>query len=123
MDDSLMEILEILTEQVLVFDDGETVLVLDEDNIEALDMAEQGPPGPTGAAGPIGPPGANGGGYVHSQSSAEVLWIINHNLGVRPAISVTDTGGSELDAEVLHVSMNQCHIMFNAPTAGLARVN
>lgn len=118
-----MEILEILTEQVLVFEDGEQVLALDGDDVEALDVAEQGPPGPPGADGPIGPPGANGGGYVHSQASAEALWIINHNLGVRPSVSITETGGNELDAEVLHISLNQCHVVFNTPTAGLARVN
>ncbi|MDP2786260.1 MAG: hypothetical protein Q8O38_16955 [Sulfurimicrobium sp.] len=49
-----MEILEILTEQVLVFDGGESILVLDDGRIEALDVAEQGPPGPQGIPGPTG---------------------------------------------------------------------
>lgn len=49
-----MEILEIITEQVLVFENGEQVLVLDGDDIEALDVAEQGPPGPQGIPGPTG---------------------------------------------------------------------
>lgn len=109
-----METLEILTEQVLVLEDG---------SIEIIASAEQGPPGPPGADGPVGPPGASGGGYVHSQASAETLWIINHNLGVRPAVSVSDTGGNELDAQVLHTSLYQCHVIFNTPTAGQARVN
>lgn len=43
-----MEILEIITEEVLTFDDGETVLLLDSGEVEILDVAEQGPPGPPG---------------------------------------------------------------------------
>lgn len=89
-------------------------------------QARQGIPGPAGAEGAPGkpgPPGANGAGYVHSQQSADTQWVVNHNLGVRPSVSVTDTGGAELDAEVLHVSLNQLFILFNTPMAGLARIN
>lgn len=43
-----MEIIEIITEQVLVFEGGETVLLLDSGEVEILDVAEQGPPGIAG---------------------------------------------------------------------------
>lgn len=46
-----MEILEIITEQVLVFDDGGEVLVLEDGGLELIAVAEQGPPGPQGIPG------------------------------------------------------------------------
>jgi len=75
-----------------------------------------------GTQGPPGVPGTPGAGYVHSQASAAVEWTVNHNLGVRPGVSVVDTGGAELDAEVVHMNMNQTKLFFTLPTAGFARL-
>ncbi len=60
--------------------------------------------------------------YVHTQASASAAWVINHNLGLRPAVSILDTGGNEIGAEVIHTSMNQLVIRFAIPVAGLARL-
>lgn len=78
--------------------------------------AQQGPGGPPGPSSPAT-------SYVHDQSSADVLWIINHNLGVQPAIiTVMTPGGSEIEGDVLHISVNQLRISFAAPQNGRARM-
>jgi hypothetical protein len=60
--------------------------------------------------------------YVHAQRSAETVWTINHNLGLRPAVTLIDTGGNEIDADVIHISVNQLVIHFAIPVAGVARL-
>ncbi len=50
-----------------------------------------------------------------------LVWTINHNLGFRPAVEVFSVGGAEIDAAVLHTSVNQTVISFSTATAGSAR--
>lgn len=73
----------------------------------------------------IGPrgPSAAGSRYEHVQASPSDAWTINHNLGVRPvAVTVRSTGGVEVEAQVTHLSDNQCVINFAVPFAGTAHV-
>lgn len=57
--------------------------------------------------------------YEHVQSPAAATWIVNHNLGRRPAaVSVRSPGGREVTADVLHVSVNQLVVNFAGPTVG-----
>jgi hypothetical protein len=77
-----------------------------------------GPPGPKGDQ---GEPGINGAGYQHTQAVASATWTVNHNLGFFPGTTVYSTGGAEVEAEVLNVSVNQVLIYFAAPYAGSAR--
>lgn len=56
--------------------------------------------------------------YLHTQSAAAATWTVNHNLGVRPAVSVRSPGGVEVEAEVAHTSANQCVVTFAAPYTG-----
>lgn len=67
---------------------------------------------------------SSGGGtaYNHTQSSAATTWTINHNLGYKPVVSVFTTGGSEVEAEVLHASTNQTLIYLAFAMAGSARL-
>jgi hypothetical protein len=60
--------------------------------------------------------------YLHTQNVPATVWTINHNLGLRPAVSIIDTGGNEVEAEVSHTSTNQLVIRFAIPLAGLARL-
>lgn len=99
------------------------ILVVHETEVEHVTVASPEPVEVVaGFQGPPGIPGSPGTGYVHSQASAEAEWIVNHNLGVRPAVAVIDIGGNELDAAVQHMSLNQLRIYFTAPTAGFARL-
>jgi hypothetical protein len=67
------------------------------------------------------PLGAGSPNFVHTQGSASTTWTVNHNLGFRPSVEVFSVGGAEIDAEVLHTSINQTVISFNTATAGSAR--
>ncbi len=61
--------------------------------------------------------------FVHVQTTPAAIWIINHNRGVQPAlIGVMDTGGTEVDPNVIHQSVNQTILEFNPPIAGIARL-
>jgi len=71
-----------------------------------------------------GPAGAGGGAvYIHTQSSASAIWTINHNLGFYPAVELLDSGRREFEAEVIHISINQCVVYLVAPATGTARCN
>lgn len=61
--------------------------------------------------------------YVHTQAVASATWVVNHNLGFRPSVELTDTGGNEIVAEVLHVTNNQTNIYLTDAITGQARFN
>lgn len=75
-----------------------------------------------GRRGPQGAPGTSGAGYVHTQVTSLSTWVISHNLGFRPSVSVYDVGGVELIADVVHLSENVLQVAFAAPTVGTARL-
>jgi Major tropism determinant N-terminal domain len=66
--------------------------------------------------------GASVGGSAFSQSftTPSLNWTVNHNLGFRPAVTVLSPGGAEVWAEVIHASVNQALVYFDAPYAGVA---
>ena len=65
---------------------------------------------------------SSGVAYQHNQASATNAWTVNHNLGFRPSVSILDTGGNEIEADVRHTSANQLVIYFAIPLAGVARL-
>lgn len=73
-----------------------------------------GPPGPTGPSGSEGQP------YEHVQSNPQTEWIVNHNRGFKPLITILSIGGIEIEAEVVHSTLNQARVYFNTATAGYA---
>lgn len=80
----------------------------------------------SGPVGPPGPPGSNGAAiaYIHTQSVEASSWVINHNLGFRPNVTVeeAETGAIVWGAEIHH-SNNQLELQFNVPRAGEARLS
>lgn len=88
----------------------------------------QGPAGPagaagaTGATGPQGPPGTDL-HYPHDQMVPSLLWTVNHNLGKYPSVQVFDSGGSEVEGLVTHVTNSQLTIEFSAAFSGVAYLN
>lgn len=61
--------------------------------------------------------------YVHNQPSAAATWTIAHNLGFKPAVELLNSGSQEIEADVVHQSINVCLVYFTTPTAGFARLN
>lgn len=74
------------------------------------------------AAGPQGPAGQDGAlaPYTHTQSAAAASWLITHNLGRYPQVSVVDTAGDLLLTDVTYTALNSVTVTFAAPTAGVA---
>lgn len=61
--------------------------------------------------------------YAHSQSVAAATWAIAHNLGKYPSVTVVDSGGTEVEGDIDHLSINSCNIIFSAPFTGKAYLN
>lgn len=79
--------------------------------------------GDTSLRGPKGDRGDVAASYVHTQSSADTTWTVNHNLGVKPSsVTPLSPGGVELTAGVLHVSDNQVQVSFVVPVTGSVRI-
>lgn len=78
-------------------------------------------------AGPQGPPGAGGGitnSFFYTQVDPASSWVINHNLGFRPNVSVEEAGtGAQLMCAEIHHSVTQVELQFNTPRAGTARLS
>ena len=79
-----------------------------------------GPAGPPGPSGPPGPPGPGGATYVYNQGTAASTWVITHNLGYHPNITVEDSSGNTVEGEITHDSVNQLTLMFSAAFSGIA---
>lgn len=80
-------------------------------------------PGPTGPTGPQGPPGSGGGGgsaaYTHSQGTPSPVWVINHNLGFVPGgVLITDSAGTQVNAEIQVIDLNTIEIDFSPSSFG-----
>lgn len=61
--------------------------------------------------------------YMHTQSTPSSTWIINHNLGFKPAVELFDSGSQEIDADIVHVSDNQVVVSLTKAITGFARLN
>ena len=80
---------------------------------------------PVGVTGPPGPPGADGLSYTAVEylfPTATNPWIINHNKGYNPNVSVLDLFNREVKACVTYLNLNTIQIDFNAQFSGKAIV-
>lgn len=68
-----------------------------------------------------GPAGASSASYTHTQTSAQSVWVINHNLGFSPAVQLRSLGHVTIGGDVAHPSVNQAVATFEQPFAGYAR--
>jgi hypothetical protein len=61
--------------------------------------------------------------YQHDQGTPSSAWTVVHGLGKYPAVSVIDSAGTQLMAQVDHTSLTQLVITFAGATAGTAVCN
>ncbi len=110
----IIEIIESVN-QIVVVDDGVTSIIeVPATSLQILEVSAQGPqgiPGPASAA--IS--------FTHTQSTAATEWVVNHNLGVYPLAEVRSVGGVVVEAEVLHISLNQFKVFFDVAYSGVVR--
>jgi hypothetical protein len=61
--------------------------------------------------------------YVHSQLTPASTWDVAHNLGKRPAVSVVDSGGTQVEGDVDYIDDNHVQLNFGVPFGGAAYFN
>lgn len=62
----------------------------------------------------------SGNGYIHTQVTPSTTWIINHNLGIEPNVTIFDTLGELSIGEIQHINTNILMLTFSQPLAGQA---
>ena len=80
--------------------------------------------GSSGSAGSAGSSGRDGGSFTHIQSSASLVWLINHNLNIRPVnIVVTDDNYNVIFPEsIQYIDSNYVKVIFTSAQAGYAAI-
>jgi len=61
--------------------------------------------------------------YIHYQLYASSTWVVVHNLGKFPSVSVVDSAGTLVVGNVTYLSANQLIITFHSPFGGTAYLN
>jgi len=73
--------------------------------------------GPTGPQGPQGPSGQS---FTYTPQDARTIWIINHNLGFNPNITILDSVGNECYGQILYNDNNSLTLTFSEAVYGTA---
>lgn len=58
--------------------------------------------------------------YDHTQGSASDTWVINHNLGFKPNVTVVDSAGTIYEGEITYTNTNSLTVSFSAAFSGKA---
>ena len=58
--------------------------------------------------------------YDHTQGSASDTWVINHNLGFKPNVTVVDSAGTIYEGEITYTNSNSLTVSFSAAFSGKA---
>ena len=61
--------------------------------------------------------------FVWTQSSSANAWVITHNLGKYPSVTVVDSAGTVVIGSVYYNSLNQVTMTFKATFSGKAYFN
>ena len=58
--------------------------------------------------------------YHHTQGTSSATWVITHNLGFKPNVTVQDSGGSIVEGEIAYTSTNSLTVTFTGAFSGNA---
>lgn len=61
--------------------------------------------------------------HTHTQDAAATVWVVNHDMGKNPSVSVVDTAGQEMMGEVRYGDLNNLTITFSHLVSGKAYLN
>ena len=61
--------------------------------------------------------------YEHEQGEISDCWEIHHNLGRYPTVTVVDSSGTEIIADVKYIDKNTCVVYMNGEFKGTAYLN
>lgn len=58
--------------------------------------------------------------YHHTQGTSSATWVINHQLGWYPNVTIQDSGGSIVEGEITYTSVNSLTVTFTGAFSGNA---
>jgi hypothetical protein len=58
--------------------------------------------------------------HEHTQGSSSAAWVIEHNLGFKPNVTVVDSAGSIVEGEITYTNSNSLTVSFQASFSGYA---
>lgn len=61
--------------------------------------------------------------YYHTQAATAEEWVIEHNLGKYPSVTVVSSAGEEIYCDKTFVSINTVVLNFGTPISGAAFLN
>lgn len=61
--------------------------------------------------------------YYHTQAATAEEWVIEHNLGKYPSVTVVSSAGEEIYCDKTFVSINKVVLNFGTPISGAAFLN
>ncbi len=65
----------------------------------------------------------NNGTYIHTQDVPLAVWVINHNLGKFPSVTIVDSQNQVVVGDVTYNSSNTITLSFTSAFAGYAYLN
>ena len=91
---------------------------------QILDIGLPGPQGPKGEKGDKGDKGDKGQApdisYTHTQGTPESTWVVTHNLGFNPNVTVQDSAGTIVEGEITYTTLNNLTLTFTSAFSGYA---
>ena len=61
--------------------------------------------------------------FQFAQSPASAVWLITHNLGKYPSVTVVDSAGEQVEGRVEFIDANSVRVTFSAAFTGNAYLN
>lgn len=61
--------------------------------------------------------------FVFTQRVASDNWVIEHNLGKYPSVTVVDSADNVVMGDVIYLSKNRLEVIFVSPFSGKAYLN
>jgi hypothetical protein len=58
--------------------------------------------------------------YEHTQGAVSNSWVINHNLGFKPNVTVVDSAGTIYEGEIAYTNTNSLTVTFSSAFSGIA---
>jgi hypothetical protein len=58
--------------------------------------------------------------YEHTQGVVSNSWVINHNLGFKPNVTVVDSAGTIYEGEITYTNSNSLTVSFSQAFSGKA---
>lgn len=61
--------------------------------------------------------------YTHDQTTTELEWVIEHNLGKKPSVTAVDSANTQVIGEVEYLDNDRLVVRFKYPFKGKAFLN